>query len=224
MVISAKEKSKVIESIVTAVQSKYDACHETLREIANKAKTGGEKRQATGDFVEQILQTIIDTIAKSIPEANLVSKRGSQDSLSMTLNYKGGKIVLNKIQVDRHLWARNKRIAFVENKTYLDACYLDRALADFKKIAMALEQEGTNPNSVKYIVFAGQDAVSESKVLAYEALFNEETKGLTIEGLKPHIFYFLQEKRRSSKELSVTKFLIDVGSVERFSEFIINLL
>lgn len=79
-------------------------------------------------------------------------------------------------------------------KPYLDSCYYDRALADFRKIAQSLHQCGEDPCNVEYIVFAGQKAAKDETLFAYTIDFYEDTKHLTknVEGLSPHGVLFSQ--------------------------------
>ena len=80
---------------------------------------------AAGKLVENVLQNIINTINACVPNYKIVSKVGSTDYLSKSINYKGSLHSMNTIQVDRHVFSNGKRIAFIENKTYLDSCYYD---------------------------------------------------------------------------------------------------
>lgn len=151
---------------------------------------------------------------------------GHTDYLTKTVNYKGRELHFDKIQVDRHVWAKNKRLCFIENKTYLEACYYDRALADFRKIAQALQQQGTDPSNCKYIVFAGQNAANQNTLFIYEADFWNDTKHLTSNpnGLETKTFFFLKGKRSSQKPLYKYKHELNKDVLSEFISYIIRLL
>lgn len=146
------------------------------------------------------------------------SKVGRTDYLSKTIKYNDQTCVNNHIQVDRHVWYHERRIAFIENKTYLDTCYFDRALADFKKIIQALKQKGIDPNSCVYIVFAGQVAGQENTFLNYEAEFWDET------GIVPRKLFFLNGIRNSSKPLYKIKHELNLAAIKSLVDLILPLL
>jgi hypothetical protein len=212
--------------ILSNIHRYYDYEHPKLVKIGKEADTEGAIRAAAGNFVEGFLQNIFDNINEYIPSAKIVSKVGSTDFLSLTINYKNRKITNDTIQVDRHVFSKGKRIAFIENKTYLDSCYYDRALADFKKIVYAMKQEGEKPEDFAYIVFAGQNAASEDKLFFYEAEFFNSIKHLTKneKGVDTRIFFFLKGKRSSSHPLYKIKHDLDDKVLKNFILYIVSLL
>lgn len=140
--------------------------------------------------------------------------------------YKGQNLILDHIQVDRHISTETTRIAFIENKTYLDSCYWDRVLADFRKIAQSLSQNGIDPASVEYIVFSGQDSLDSQTSLVYEGDSWNDTKNLTDNprGIVPKIFCILKQKRNSKKPMYKIKYDIDDNVLESFIKLILNML
>lgn len=220
------KKNDIANKVIANVKVCYDKEQAFLRDTARTSKTEGEIREAAGNLVEHILQNMFDTINRELPDAKIVSKVGSTDFLSKTIFYKGQKVVNDKIQVDRHVWANGKRICFIENKTYLDSCYYDRALADFRKIAQSLAEHEKDPSECKYIVFAGQNAASERTLFTYEADFWNDTKHLTLkrDGLETETFYFLKGKRSSSLPLYKVKHELDIENIKKFVFYILDLL
>jgi len=219
-------KSKILNDVKENLENDYDSLWTIFSDKSKSRKSGGETRRDAGELVEAILQSIFNSINKNLPqERKIVSLVGSSDRLSKTIEYKG-KVYTESIQVDRHIWQINNRIAFVENKTYLDSCYYDRALADFRKIAQALKQSQIDPGDVSYIVFAGQKAASENTLLAYEADFWHDTKHLTSNpnGLVPQVYYFLQRTRNSQKPWNENKFPLNHVGIEEFVNYILDLL
>ena len=76
----------------------------------------------------------------------------------------------------------------VESKTYLDACYLKRAVMDF----IELDQSPDVPEWVEYAIFAGQNAVGKDAFAYYPAFFNKIT------GKEVSIFFVNPYRKRSS--------------------------
>lgn len=224
--MDSNEKNRVANKVIANVKLCYDREQNFLQNVARASKTEGEIREAAGNLVEHILQNIFDTINSEVPSARIVSKVGTTDFLSKTITYKGKKVINNSIQVDRHVWSNGKRICFIENKTYLDSCYYDRALADFRKIAQSLAEHGKDPSECKYIVFAGQNAASEEKMFTYEADFWNDTKHLTLkrDGLETKTFFFLQGKRSSALPLYRVKHPLDIEHIRSFTFYILEML
>lgn len=220
------EKEQIISTIIENVEDCYDKEQDKLHKLSLSANTEGEIREAAGNLVECVLQCIFNTINECLPDAKIVSKVGSNDFLSKKITYKDKDIEFNTIQVDRHVWAKGHRICFIENKTYLDSCYYDRALSDFKKIAQSLNQHGIDPATCKYIVFAGQNAAKDDTLFTYEADFWADTKHLTQDtnGLETKTFYFLQGKRSSQKPLYKIRHELDKKSLRNFIIYILDIL
>ena len=216
----------VVDKIIERVEKCYNMEQDFLHKLSMNAKTEGEIREAAGNLVENVLQCIFDAINEYYTNAEVKSKVGSTDFLSKKIKYKGKEVEFNTIQVDRHVWQGNKRICFIENKTYLDSCYYDRALSDFRKIAQSLKQHRIDPASCKYIVFAGQNAASDDTLFTYEADFWEDTRHLTSDenGLETKIFFFLKGKRASAKPLYKIKHEIDRENLREFVKYLLRIL
>lgn len=205
------------QTIFRAVSSTYDEEHKKLSDIGFVHRTEGLIRHAAGELVENILQSIFDSMNTFLP-SKIVSKVGSSDYLSKKIKYNDRIYTNNHIQVDRHVWYQGRRIAFIENKTYLDTCYFDRALADFKKIIQALKQEGSDPQKCAFIVFAGQIAGSKNTFMNYEAEFWDET------GIVPKRFFFLENTRNASRPLYKIKYALNYEAIKAFVDSILLLL
>lgn len=218
-------RQEIINTVIANLKICYDREQKKLEDIGKKHKTEGEIRYAAGELVEHILQNIFDSLNLYF-EDKIISKVGSSDFLSKFVIYKGKKYEFNTIQVDRHIWFKGKRIAFIENKTYLDSCYYDRALADFRKIAQSLHQNGDDPGNVEYIVFAGQKAAKDETLLTYTIDFYEDTKHLTEnrDGLSTNVFYFLEGIRNSSKPLYKIKHPLNYSEIKRFLSLILSII
>ncbi len=212
-----------IKSIINDVKIVWIERQNNLIKIYKINKSGGEARKLSGQLTEVVLETIINGINKEF-DIKINSLIGSKDYLEVTLIYGERKIICKNIQVDRHLFHNNKRLGFIENKTYLDACYYDRALADFKKIIFALKQKNNNNiEDLKFIVFSGQNAISDDKQEFLELFFQYEMYKMGVKIIETKIFYYLNEKKRnSSTPIYIDKFSIDENTIKEFILYLIS--
>lgn len=219
------DKNDICVQVIKSCHTFYDIQHPKLVQLGKSAKTEGEIRYAAGDFVERFLQNIFDTL-NSLLKVNIISKVGSNDFLHLEISYKGKKYRNDKIQVDRHVYNNNKCLCFIENKTYLDSCYYDRALADFKKIIYSINYNNDKPEKYKYIVFAGQKAASSNTLDFYEAEFYNSIKHLTDndQGVDTRIFFFLKGTRNSQKPLYKIKHELDDETLKDFVMTMLDML
>jgi len=95
---------------------------------------------------------------------------------------------LKNLQVDKHIYRNGLMVKAVESKTYLDACYLKRAVMDF----IELEQSPEVPDNVDYAIFAGQNACGKDAFAYYQAFFKKIT------GKEVKIFFVNPSRKRSS--------------------------
>ena len=217
-------RNKIKSDVIQSVNHCYDVEQNNLVQIGLHHRTEGEIRYAAGELVESVLKSIFTAINNNLSVEKIISKVGGSDYLKKEIVYKGVTYINNTIQVDRHVWYKGKRIAFIENKTYLDTCYYDRALADFKKICQALEQEHKNPSDCLFIVFAGQKAGKDNTFLTYEAEFWYETKSImdSPNGIEPKTIYFLKGTRNSSRPLYKIKHQLDMDNILNFVDIILD--
>lgn len=140
-------------------------------------KSAGSARYSSGILYENLIKNILEN-------CNLIGKKN---------DYKRTEEVngqcLKNLQVDWHVYKNNKMIKAIESKTYLDACYLKRAVMDF----IELEHSPEVPDDVEYCIFAGQNACGKDAFAYYPAFF----KKITGKDLK--IFFMHDSKRKSNK-------------------------
>ena len=122
---------------------------------------------------------------------------------------------LKNLQVDWHVYKNNKMVKAIESKTYLDACYLKRAVMDF----IELEQSPEVPDDVEYAIFAGQNACGKDAFAYYPAFFKKIT------GKEVKIFFVNPSRKRSSsrpiyKEEHREDFNLDNGVYNKFIEWL----
>ena len=122
---------------------------------------------------------------------------------------------LKNLQVDWHVYKNNKMVKAIESKTYLDACYLKRAVMDF----IELEQSPEVPDDVEYAVFAGQNACGKDAFAYYPAFFKKIT------GKDVKIFFVNPNRKRSSSrpiydEKCRDDFDLDMGVYNGFIQWL----
>ena len=137
---------------------------------------GGAARAASGLVYENLIE-------RTCEELGLDARKN---------DYKRTEVVngtcLKNLQVDKHIYRNGVMLKAVEYKTYLDSCYLNRAVMDF----IELEQSPEVPDDVEYAIFAGQNAVGKDAFAYYPAYFKEKT------GKEVKIFFVNPSRKRSS--------------------------
>ena len=122
---------------------------------------------------------------------------------------------LKNLQVDKHIYRNGMMVKAVESKTYLDACYLKRAVMDF----IELEQSPEVPDDVEYAIFAGQNACGNDAFAYYQAFFKKIT------GKEVQIFFVNPIRKRSSsrpiyKQEYREDFKLDMVVYNKFIEWL----
>ena len=103
---------------------------------------GGDARNASGLLYENLIKRICDWLG-------LDAKKNDYVKTEEVNGY-----CLKNLQVDWHVYKNKKMTKLIESKTYLDACYLKRAILDF----IELDQSPDVPDDAEYAIFAGQNA------------------------------------------------------------------
>ena len=122
---------------------------------------------------------------------------------------------LKNLQVDKHIYRNGVMVKAVESKTYLDSCYLKRAVIDF----IELDQSPDVPEWVEYAILAGQNAVGDDAFAYYPAFFKKMT------GKEVKIFFVNPSRKRSSarsiyKEQYREDFRLDTVVYNEFVEWL----
>jgi hypothetical protein len=157
----------------------------------------GAVRDAVGKLYETLCYNILQEIDPSL-------KVLKNDYL--TLYSKSGNNKLDNIQVDWHVYKKDKLILIIECKTYLDVCYLKRAIDDFETIRKIKK-------NVPAIVFAGQDAVGKDTWNYYNEEYEFET-----------FFLNMTKKRSSSKPIFKTCDPLDETEIKRFVKYVSKII
>lgn len=159
---------------LTQCIEKYEADVDDLPRIHNELG-GGKARNASGLVYENLIKNTCESLGLT-PKKNDYKKTEEVNGTC-----------LNNLQVDWHVYKGNVLKYLIESKTYLDACYLKRAVMDF----IELENSPEVPDDVEYAIFAGQSCVGKDAFSYYQAFFTKLT------GKKINIFFVNPQKRRS---------------------------
>lgn len=159
----------------TSIIEQYEADVDALPQIHHELG-GGAARSASGLVYENLIQRTCDALGLE----------GKKNDYMKTEEVDG--TCLKNLQVDYHIYKNGVMTKAVESKTYLDACYLKRAVMDF----IELEQSPDVPDNVEYAIFAGQNAVGKDAFAYYLAFFKKMT------GKEVKIFFTNPSRKRSS--------------------------
>ena len=162
--------------MMTTIVEQYNKEVDALPEIHHQGG-GGNARNASGLVYENLIKRTCDRLELDAKKNDYV-KTEEVDGYS-----------LKNLQVDWHVYKNGKMTKAIESKTYLDACYLKRAILDF----IELDQSPEVPDDVEYAIFAGQNACGDAAFAYYPAFFKKIT------GKDVKIFFVNPQRKRSSK-------------------------
>ena len=141
---------------VNSIIEQYNKEVDALPEIHSRG--GGAARNASGLVYENLIK-------RTCIFSNLDPKKNDYFR-TKEINGKS----LRTLQVDWHVYNDGKLTKLVESKTYLDRCYLERAVTDFIK----LNQSPDVPDDAEYCIFAGQNACADDALEYYKEYFKHE--------------------------------------------------
>ena len=160
---------------MTTIVEQYNKEVDALPEIHHQGG-GGNARNASGLVYENLIK-------RTCKELGLDARKNVYVKTEKVNGH-----CLENLQVDWHIYKDNVLKYLVESKTYLDACYLKRAIMDF----IELEQSPDVPSDAQYSIFAGQNAVGDAAFSYYPAFFKKIT------GKEVNIFFINPTRKRSS--------------------------
>ena len=168
-----------------------------------KTKGGGAVRNKSGLAFENFIENICRI-------NNLDAKRNDHKKSEII----DGEQIVN-LQVDKHCYRDGVLVKMIESKTYLDACYIKRAVDDF----IDLHNSPDVPDNVEYAIVTGQRALGDKPLKYHSAKFKRAT------GKDFKIFIINQHKQRNSKkaiymEMYRSDFNLDISEVKEFSEWL----
>jgi len=161
--------------MMTTIVEQYNKEVDALPEIHHQGG-GGNARNASGLVYENLIKRTCDRL-------ELDAKKNDYVKTEEVNGYS-----LKNLQVDWHVYKNGKMTKAIESKTYLDACYLKRAILDF----IELDQSPDVPDNVEYAIFAGQNACGDAPFAYYPAFFKKIT------GKDVKIFFVNPQRKRSS--------------------------
>ena len=169
----------------------------------HKEDGGGKARNGSGVIFENVIEHLC-------ADNNLVAKK---NDYKRTEEIDG--ISIKNFQVDKHIYRDGVMVKAVESKTYLDVCFLKRAVMDF----IELEASPDVPDDVEYAIFAGQRTVAQDSFQYYLAYFKRAT------GKDLNVFVVNHYKKRDAKraiymEQYNSDFQLDIAEVNEFVEWL----
>jgi len=157
----------------------------------------GAVRDGIGKIYETLAQKLINDV-----DPTLECKHNDY----LTKYSKSGKYKVDNVQVDLHVYRGEELLFILESKTYLDACFLKRAVEDFREIRGIV-------GDVPAILFAGQDAVSENTFGFYDEECEFET-----------FFVNTTKKRSSARPIFKTRDPLDEEVLINFKNHVAKLV
>ena len=167
------------------------------------ADSGGERRYIAGDLFESLTTDLVACTDRTIAQDKYVR--------SQTIN----GLSLGNLQVDRHISHNGAIESLCECKTYLDACYLKRAVFDFNQICLSPDV----PDVKKLGILTGQICVSPVTRVFTLDLAHQLT------GIDVEIFVVNTTKRRSGDKQLLDpqygdNFALDISELQRFIDWV----
>ena len=187
-----------LENVIEFYNKEVDALA-----LLHKNEGGGKARSKSGLAFENFIGSVCDV-------NDLVAKKN---------DYKKSEIIdgeqLDNLQVDKHCYRDNVLVKAIESKTYLDACYLKRAVEDF----IDLHNSPDVPDNVEYAIVAGQKCIAEKSLKFESAKFKRST------GKDLKLFVLNRHKTRNPKkaiymEMHRNDFNLDMSEVKDFVEWL----
>lgn len=123
--------------------------------------TGGQQRKIRGEFVENLVGQVIEKICNYIGLQNYAVKYREKLMLKSVNGY------TKSHGVDVHVYIHDEFALAIECKSYLDACYYDRACVDLHLIKQYCGSH------VKTMIVSLENSIEENTKLFYDDLFNE---------------------------------------------------
>ena len=156
---------------------------------------------AVRNAIGQIYQDVAEKLILSV-DSSLVCKHNDY----LTKLSPSGQFKVDNLQVDLHVYRGDKLLFLLESKTYLDVCYLKRAVEDFNEIREIV-------GNIPAIIWSGQNAVADNAFGYYNEIYNFET------------FYCnVTKKRSSSRPIYKSCDPLDVHVLESFKEYVSSII
>jgi len=171
------------DDIVSIIDAAYMDHRKDVERLSTVRDAGGKIRTKNGHFVERIVDIIVDHVRENLK--NVRSVKNDRISIRSASGYE------KKHSVDRHIYVDDRLVHVVECKTYLDACYLERAYNDMRYFKKYVDP------TITTTVVALEDNCAESAKAFYADDFDHVIDG---------IFILMKGKRLSSRPIWTARF------------------
>ena len=156
---------------------------------------------AVRNAIGQIYQDVAEKLILSV-DPNLICKHND----FLTKYSPSRKYKVDNLQVDLHVYRDEKLLFILESKTYLDVCYLKRAVEDFNEIKEVV-------GNVPAIIWSGQNALADNAFGYYDECYDFET------------FYCnVTKKRNSCRPIYKTCDPLDVTVLGDFKDYVASII
>jgi len=191
-VYSEKTEEVVMKDII-------DFYNKNVSDLSDLMESAGQG--AVRNAIGQIYQDVAEKLILSV-DPNLMCKHNDY----LTKYSPSGKYKVDNLQVDLHVYRGEKLLFILESKTYLDVCYLKRAVEDFTEIREVV-------GNVPAIIWSGQNAVADNAFGYYDECYDFET------------FYCnVTKKRSSSRPIYKTCDPLDVNVLGEFISHVSSII
>lgn len=176
---------------MSTIQDVMDYYDEEVTSLVHLREEYGQG--AVRNAIGQLFQDIAEKLILSVDDT-LVCKHNDY----LTKYSPSGKYKVDNVQVDLHVYRGDKLLFILESKTYLDACFLKRAVEDFREIREIV-------GDVPAIIWSGQNAVGENTSGYYNEVCEFET-----------FFCNVTKKRDSKNPIYKVRDSLDENELKRF--------
>lgn len=190
-----------MKDIVSIIDAAYMDHRRDVERLSTVRDAGGRIRTKNGHFVEAIVDAIVDHVRDSHGLTNVRSVKNDRISIRSASGYE------KKHSVDRHIYVGDRLVHVIECKTYLDACYLERAYNDMRYFKKYVDP------TVTTTVVALEDNCAESAKAFYADDFDNVIDG---------IFILMKGKRLSSRPMWMARFAksLDPALLRKFASHV----
>jgi len=196
--LTAPYKNDIITTTIERIYIMKDIINYYNTEVKKLGSLYKKKGQgAVRGKIGQLFQDVAEKLILSV-DPNLICKHND----FLTKYSPSQKYKVDNLQVDLHVYRDEKLLFILESKTYLDVCYLKRAVEDFNEIK---EVAGNVPA----ILWSGQNALADNSFGYYDECYDFET-----------FFCNVTKKRNSNNPIYKTCDPLDEKELRRFCNYV----
>ena len=158
----------------------YDYLWDRLKYQGEANLSGGENRKYSGETVETCINFIVDMFRELYPTLD-IEVRGASDKIKV---FGKNGVAFTEESVDKHIYVNGNLELIIECKTYLDKCYLQRAVDDCRLIRKGVD------HPIQAWVVSLENAISD---MAYNFFMFQD------DDIYVNECFFLSDGKRASK-------------------------